>query len=77
MTSFAMVAGMLPMALGIGEGGDQIAPLGVAVIGGLLFSMITTLLFLPMVYQALVGNRDYKSRSLNPNDHLSKYFDNL
>src|SRR3546814_6049046 len=55
LTSFAMIAGMLPMALGLGEGGDQIAPLGVAVIGGLLFSMISTLLFLPLVYRVLVG----------------------
>lgn len=77
MTSFAMIAGMIPMSLGIGEGGDQIAPLGVAVIGGLLFSMVNTLLFLPLVYQALVGRRAFKSRSLNPNDNLSKYFDNF
>lgn len=77
MTSFAMIAGMIPMSMGLSEGGDQIAPLGVAVIGGLLFSMINTLLFLPLVYQAMVGKRSFASRSLNPNDNLSKYFDNF
>jgi multidrug efflux pump subunit AcrB len=77
MTSFAMIAGMVPMSLGLGEGGDQIAPLGVAVIGGLLFSMVNTLLFLPLVYQVMVGRQAYKNRSLNPNDNLSKYFDNF
>lgn len=77
MTSFAMIAGMVPMSLGLSEGGDQIAPLGVAVIGGLLFSMVNTLLFLPLVYQVLVGQRAFKHRSLNPNDNHSKYFDNF
>jgi multidrug efflux pump subunit AcrB len=75
MTSFAMIAGMFPMALGIGEGGDQIAPLGVAVIGGLLFSMISTLLILPLIYRALVGRHAFESKSLNPNDDHSKYFE--
>ena len=75
MTSFAMMAGMLPMALGIGEGGDQIAPLGVAVIGGLLFSMFSTLLFLPLIYKTLVGKHAFESVSLNPDDNHSKYFE--
>lgn len=74
MTSFAMIAGMVPMALGLGEGGDQIAPLGVAVIGGLLFSMISTLVFLPLIYKGLIGRREYSSESLNPNDEGSKYY---
>lgn len=74
MTSFAMIAGMLPMALGLGEGGDQIAPLGVAVIGGLLFSMISTLVFLPLIYKGLIGKNTYNSESLNPNDEDSKYY---
>ncbi|MEL7586460.1 MAG: efflux RND transporter permease subunit [Prolixibacteraceae bacterium] len=77
MTSFAMIAGMIPMSLGLSEGGDQIAPLGVAVIGGLLFSMVNTLLFLPLVYRAMAGKRAFKDQSLNPNDKLSKYYDNL
>lgn len=75
MTSFAMMAGMTPMALGLGEGGDQIAPLGVAVIGGLLFSMISVLLVLPLIYRGLVGKYAFESVSLNPVDSHSKYFD--
>ena len=50
MTSFAMMLGMLPMSLGLGDGGEQNAPLGKAVIGGLLFALPTTLLFIPMVF---------------------------
>src|SRR5205823_4574735 len=50
MTSCAMIAGMVPMALGLGEGGDQTAPLGRAVIGGLLASTLTTLFILPAVF---------------------------
>ncbi|HWV15780.1 MAG TPA: efflux RND transporter permease subunit [Cellvibrio sp.] len=53
MTAFAMIAGMLPMALGLGEGGEQNAPLGRAVIGGLLFATVSTLLFVPVVFAAL------------------------
>lgn len=75
MTSFAMIAGMLPMALGFGEGGDQIAPLGVAVIGGLLFSMVSTLVFLPLIYRSLVGKRRFESVSLDPGDSQSSYFE--
>ncbi|MEX0985941.1 MAG: efflux RND transporter permease subunit [Bacteroidales bacterium] len=75
MTSFAMIAGMTPMALGLGEGGDQIAPLGVAVIGGLIFSMFSTLIFLPLIYRAMVGEHVYESVSLNPLDKHSKYFE--
>jgi multidrug efflux pump subunit AcrB len=75
MTSFAMMAGMFPMALGLGEGGDQIAPLGVAVIGGLLFSMVSTLLFLPLVYRFLVGKNAFDSVSLNPLDAQSRFFE--
>jgi multidrug efflux pump subunit AcrB len=77
MTSIAMIAGMVPMSIGISEGGDQIAPLGIAVIGGLLFSMISTLLFLPLMYKTFVGKHVYKSMSLNPDDKQSQYFDNL
>jgi multidrug efflux pump subunit AcrB len=68
MTSLAMVAGMLPMALGLGEGGEQSAPLGRAVIGGLLASTVATLLILPVFYGALWGKRPYKSASLDPED---------
>ena len=75
MTSFAMIAGMIPMAIGIGEGGAQVAPLGIAVIGGLVFSLISTLLFLPLIYRILVGSKAFTSVSLNPDDPDSKYFE--
>jgi multidrug efflux pump subunit AcrB len=53
MTAAAMIIGMLPMSLGLGEGGEQNAPLGRAVIGGLLVATVTTLLFVPVVYSLL------------------------
>jgi len=53
MTALAMILGMLPMALAIGEGGEQNAPLGRAVIGGLILATITTLVFVPVVYSIL------------------------
>jgi multidrug efflux pump subunit AcrB len=53
MTATAMIIGMLPMALGLGEGGEQNAPLGRAVIGGLLLATVTTLFVVPMVYSLL------------------------
>jgi multidrug efflux pump subunit AcrB len=53
MTAGAMIVGMVPMALGIGEGGEQNAPLGRAVIGGLLFATLATLIFVPTMYRLL------------------------
>ena len=53
MTALAMIIGMVPMALGLGEGGEQNAPLGRAVIGGLLFATPATLLFVPIMYSWL------------------------
>jgi multidrug efflux pump subunit AcrB len=53
MTALAMIIGMIPMALGIGEGAEQNAPLGRAVIGGLLFATVSTLLFVPVVFAAV------------------------
>jgi multidrug efflux pump subunit AcrB len=53
MTATAMILGMLPMALGMGEGGEQNAPLGRAVIGGLLFATVTTLFVVPIIYSYL------------------------
>jgi CzcA family heavy metal efflux pump len=53
MTAFAMIIGMLPMSLGLGEGGEQNAPLGRAVIGGLVFATVSTLFFVPLVYSSL------------------------
>jgi multidrug efflux pump subunit AcrB len=57
MTALAMVIGMLPMALGLGEGGEQNAPLGRAVIGGLMFATVSTLFFVPVVFSII--HRDY------------------
>jgi multidrug efflux pump subunit AcrB len=59
MTALAMVIGMLPMAFGMGEGGEQNAPLGRAVIGGLLFSTVATLLFVPVLFSLV---HDWQSR---------------
>jgi multidrug efflux pump subunit AcrB len=53
MTAGAMVLGMIPMALGVGEGGEQNAPLARAVIGGLIFATLATLIFVPAVYRLL------------------------
>jgi multidrug efflux pump subunit AcrB len=53
MTATAMILGMLPMALGLGEGGEQNAPLGRAVIGGLIFATVTTLFVVPIIYTYL------------------------
>jgi multidrug efflux pump subunit AcrB len=53
MTAGAMIFGMFPMALGVGEGGEQNAPLARAVIGGLLFATVATLLFVPAMYRLL------------------------
>jgi CzcA family heavy metal efflux pump len=57
MTALAMIIGMAPMALGLGEGGEQNAPLGRAVIGGLIFATIATLLFVPVVFSLAHGRR--------------------
>ncbi|MCB5188696.1 efflux RND transporter permease subunit [Methylobacillus caricis] len=64
MTALAMMIGMAPMALGLGEGGEQNAPLGRAVIGGLLFATITTLVFVPVVF-SMVHNKQRKSNATN------------
>jgi hypothetical protein len=53
MTALAMILGMLPMSLGLGEGGEQNAPLGRAVIGGLLMATVGTLFFVPVMYSLL------------------------
>jgi CzcA family heavy metal efflux pump len=55
MTALAMIIGMVPMAIGLGEGGEQNAPLGRAVIGGLLFATVATLLFVPCVFSIIHG----------------------
>ena len=53
MTALAMIIGMVPMALGLGEGGEQNAPLGRAVIGGLAFATVATLIFVPVVFSVV------------------------
>jgi multidrug efflux pump subunit AcrB len=53
MTAIAMVIGMLPMSLGLGEGGEQNAPLGRAVIGGLAMATVATLFFVPVIYSLM------------------------
>ena len=60
MTALAMIIGMVPMALGLGEGGEQNAPLGRAVIGGLLFATVATLFFVPSVFAIFHGRREAK-----------------
>ncbi|MBC7654027.1 MAG: efflux RND transporter permease subunit, partial [Oligoflexus sp.] len=74
MTSLAMIAGMIPMASGMGEGGEQIAPLGQAVIGGLLFSTITVLLILPHLFTIIRNNSSRTSPSLDPDDPENKNY---
>ncbi|MGA7459429.1 MAG: efflux RND transporter permease subunit [Candidatus Korobacteraceae bacterium] len=58
MTALAMIIGMLPMSLGLGEGGEQNAPLGRAVIGGLMFATVATLFFVPTVFAMIHGHRE-------------------
>jgi CzcA family heavy metal efflux pump len=62
MTALAMIIGMVPMALGLGEGGEQNAPLGRAVIGGLLFATVATLFFVPVFFSILHGRRQRLAR---------------
>jgi multidrug efflux pump subunit AcrB len=75
MTSLAMIAGMLPMSLGLGESGKQTAPLGIAVIGGLAFSIIISLWLLPLIYDRAIGRRPTVHASLDPTDINSTYYD--
>jgi multidrug efflux pump subunit AcrB len=74
MTSCAMIAGMVPMALGLGQGGEQSAPLGRAVIGGLSVATGATLLVLPAVFAVVMGRASVQSPSLDPGDSESSYF---
>src|SRR5665213_2888591 len=75
MTASAMIFGMLPMAIGFGEGGSQSAPLGRAVIGGLLVSTFATLTILPSIYAILQRKASVTSPSLNPMDPTSRYYE--
>jgi multidrug efflux pump subunit AcrB len=74
ITAAAMILGMAPMAIGFGEGASQSAPLGRAVIGGLLLSTFTTLTLLPCIYALLQHKATRTSPSLNPLDPESRYY---
>jgi multidrug efflux pump subunit AcrB len=75
MTSCAMIAGMVPMAVGLGEGGEQTAPLGRAVIGGLLGATVATLLVLPAIFAMFQTDKTRKTVSIDPDDPRSPHFD--
>src|SRR5262249_1439760 len=68
LTSLAMIAGMIPMAVGFGEAGDQSAPLGRAVIGGLLASTGAALFIVPLVYGWIMQQKNFKTSSLLEED---------
>jgi len=74
MTSLAMSAGMLPMAFALGEAGPQVAPLGRAVIGGLIAATAATLFVLPAVFALVQGRASLRSASLDPADPASSLF---
>ncbi len=74
MTSCAMIAGMLPLALGLGEGGDQTAPLGRAVVGGLAMATVATLFVLPAVFVLFRQQSSTLSSSLDPDDPRSSHY---
>jgi multidrug efflux pump subunit AcrB len=67
ITALAMIIGMIPMALGLGEGAEQNAPLGRAVIGGLLFATVSTLFFVPVIYAGLHRRLEQRKRALGIN----------
>jgi len=69
MTALAMIIGMVPMALGLGEGGEQNAPLGRAVIGGLLFATVSTLFFVPTFFSVLHGRLERRRREREAKEH--------
>ena len=69
MTALAMIIGMLPMALGFGEGGEQNAPLGRAVIGGLAVATIATLFLVPVVFSIFHGRRERRALALATETH--------
>ena len=68
MTSLAMIAGMIPMALALGRGSEEVAPLGRAVIGGLLFATLATLLILPTIFSIVQRRASIISPTLDPDD---------
>jgi hypothetical protein len=75
MTACAMTVGMVPMALALEKGSEMQAPLGLAVIGGLVMSTFATLLVLPSVFAVVIGRRAYRSPSIYSDDRESRYYD--
>jgi multidrug efflux pump subunit AcrB len=75
MTAFAMIAGMAPIAFGASQGGEQTAPLGRAVIGGLAAATLATLTVLPSLYGILQSRASIQSSSLDPDDPTSRYYE--
>jgi multidrug efflux pump subunit AcrB len=75
MTACAMTVGMIPMALALERGSDMEAPLGRAVIGGLVMSTFATLLVLPSIFALVIGNKKFASPSLFPGNPESSHFD--
>jgi multidrug efflux pump subunit AcrB len=71
MTALAMIIGMTPMALGLGEGGEQNAPLGRAVVGGLIFATVATLMFVPVVFSLLHKRRGEKPLLATGEPHVA------
>jgi len=70
MTALAMIIGMIPMALGLGDGGEQNAPLGRAVIGGLIFATVATLIFVPAVFALLHGRKSGDKQQPTANNEI-------
>jgi hypothetical protein len=75
MTACAMTVGMLPMALALERGSQMQAPLGRAVIGGLVMSTFATLLVVPSIFAVVIGRRAYVSPSIYPDDRESQFYD--
>jgi multidrug efflux pump subunit AcrB len=75
MTAIAMLLGTLPMALALEEGSEMIAPLGRAVIGGLVVSTFATLLILPALFVLVMGNAKKHSPSIDPDDPSGRHYD--
>ena len=75
MTACAMTVGMVPMALALEKGSQMQAPLGLAVIGGLVMSTFATLLVVPSIFAVVIGNKVARSPSIYPDDPESRHYD--
>jgi multidrug efflux pump subunit AcrB len=72
MTALAMIIGMIPMALGWGEGAEQNAPLGRSVIGGLLFATVSTLFFVPVIFAGVHRRLELRKRAHAPGGPIAE-----